>query len=540
MNARLTMRSDAVASTAENRRLSLVLESRLMNLAPDDAVARCILLGMCLPIGKSSWEIIAKSAPEELAGEWIRMPMLTWNPWQNESLDSLVQMLEVISSPLQLRSFLRKLSALLDPAGKRCPLRFLGSIIESTLPERFPMLLISSSNGSCSVAKASAVSVEMPAGGVTPKVAKVRRRTKKFAIFDAVTKAIRAQVDQLNPEFALPIRVKGRHRAEALTLDALYNYWESESKGLTPGSHLRKLSELPWIAQIALSGDVPDAVTDLQRSAILLFSRFGDAQLAKPLLDLPTKDTITDTILVSLDGVRTAFGLNDPYPNITDERACAFRVCLILLSLGRRCSCLYDIQLGHFIDSGEAFDVCIPTTKVTAQDNFWLPLLPLLGDSDLAFLREWVPDVRSRLPATMRLLEAAGLKPGTKKNMTQAFARRLARVKNSSDLRLHDLRRTAATWFPVRCELAFHPNLRSHPLLARMCKGDSFSDEALARLRNLPIHEGDDRLKVLAALLGHSTRWRARLTYIRSWPILSALYGIIARERVLFDTASAG
>ena len=302
-------------------------------------------------------------------------------------------------------------------------------------------------------------------------------------------------------------------------------------------SRIRYLQEIPYLLSALSSEGKPEANGRRQRAIGYLTHVDPDLGARLSLLFKLAKYSGKGLFVrfLSLEKTYALFGLDRDYPPLhseSDLAAAAVRVIVILLSTGRRLSCLTDVTIADFIEWENRFSVRLGRTKVDGEDHASIPLSALLSERDLVFIRAFHNLARSSCFANANLLELAGV-PGEflNKNPTHTkidsmFGAILKSALNiSKKPRLHDLRRMALSWLSVRFTLALHPEMTACRLLADHRSNDLFLPDSLARLNDeLGPHTGVDIHRAIASLAGHSSRQTLRTCYNYAMPVLVALY----------------
>lgn len=549
MNARFSRTREGHSSTERMRVLADVFDMEIFKNTKPGSPWEFFLRVRLLPIGQPALEIIVQTEAWKQQGEWLRLKFphgdrIVWNIFQG------FQAPENLKEELTDGTFLRQLqqgSAYKFPS-KSSPVCALGKLLEANLSYSFSASEISCLNATRTAASPAEVDLGMRRRTISKEGRSRSNLAPDFPNFFKALSRIRQALES-------PESMEATHRVfdeappNASKEEQTAFSWLKEicskaimrKKLLKHGavkahSLLRALSTLPSMSRQLLSSQgEPFYFTDNHLKAASFLNDVCSEETRKRLqAEFQNGQRASPTLRVNLVGyqaMRRHFGLDAGYPTPSDVGQCARRLILLVMSCGRRLSCMHGVTPGDFLD-GEYPFLILGKTKVPHCAHFRLPLGILLPPQDVRFARQWI----ARLPTAAReksFLELAGINPAWLSQSIDhakihgAYVDLLRRDFGwSKRPRLHDLRRMSITWLSVRLALADYPDIPLPACLQGELDAPIFEQSALRACKEF--FGAEDPIEILAKVAGHSCRITSRKVYDFSFPVSSAL---TARKR---------
>lgn len=209
----------------------------------------------------------------------------------------------------------------------------------------------------------------------------------------------------------------------------------------------------------------------------------------------------------SLDKMGQSSSLNEPA-----RRAIA----IILLYGWQRFRSIRLVELRHIAASPNFLEVIIPDSK-GGWRMMRLPVDRLAPPEEVDFLRDFLAVSSRHFTPETRLTALAGFgNIGPKGHGARSAYRAALRHFGP----MHDARRCGISWAPVRAMVARDPELRRHPFFPeRLREHYWFSDDGLARFRQLLPAAQTDSVEVVRRIAGWTSYSQFFQCYCRSWHI---------------------
>lgn len=541
---------DACYSSQEFREKGELLRRYLVCTAPNPLSAG-LLRASTLLLAESGLRRLASCPANAISGDWVTIPdpqsrstVRLYNVWKDMSRKNIRCFLRILGSDGKLRVALRKIAPSLQIRSDMKALSFVGHCFEATFPAFCEPLLIGIVNGTAKVGYPTHIDLSLTRGWINKCHTRGPRFGHEYPVYfeqlRMVTAAMRrGELATLNFEIANDAWSRAAPK-EIEALKILDKYTRPRptkgEKFLRKRTHIRYLQAIPSVLELLSRPDV-DTIFPEQTGACEIIRKFGSEP--EKVVDfrkrVRVKQTVAEVNLVDFDSAREWYGLSTPLPSLIDTANDALRVLTILLFCGRRVRCLVEVKVKDFYPT----EIFLRSSKVHSQRESWLPLSPIVGDTDLSFLASWLERMKAEKRHEDYLVDLA---LGEKVAKTVSFdeIQRMISVRLEENLgeeapvNTHNPRRVFVSWFPIRCMLAEHRELKNHPLLIGHLQSDIFEDNTLDRLQKVVDDGVEDPLELCAKFIGNSLTFQLRNTYCRSWPILIALRAELERKRLGF------
>ena len=551
MNARYSRQRDGYGSTETGRQRSDAFDIEICDRACPGTIWDFLLRSRLLPVGLPALEAIIEQEAWNCDDTWLQLqtkrgPRVVWNAFRGFAASPHLRR-QLVEKGGVLK-FLNDYS-IYDFGSTRDAVKTLGAILEANLGDYFPAGLIGYANGTVSCASPIGIDLNLDRGLISRESRQRKIIADRFPTFFETKSSLRLLLnDDLPPDTrdsligSLANAEQSANRSE----DREATHWLIElskkmivrSKILAHGgvkglSLLRTLSALPMLVlRMRENSETQElfAYTSNHSAAAKLLYTVCPSETKKCLERQFAagywRPSGLEVTLGGFDSVRGHFGLDSPLPHLDDTSRCARRVIHLIVSCGRRLSCVVGVSAGGYIDADLPF-LELGRTKVPRCAGFRLPIGVLLPSDDTQFIRMWMKSL-SPSQTHQTLLELAGVDPqlmsGTldHSKIHNAYADLLRKDFGwKTRPRLHDLRRMGVSWLSIRIALSENPHLATLPTLRDSITNSLFSQESLQGLRHELGYE--DPLDFIAKIAGHSNRVTTRRTYNFGLPIHTLL-----------------
>lgn len=520
------------------------------NAAPENTYEALLLLRL-LPLGKRSLVAMFYPGSKRPTTVWMELRFgnqdskrIIWNACAGMTTDQWNRLHLIFTQDHVAELYLNEMIPF-RRRSKRGAAEEFALILEADCPLQYPQALVSYANYSADLASPDSIDLEGSCGWISRETINRGNLSRSFpGFFESINLLKHANntvsrlelLEHLRNAAIMPFDEADKKAINYLDRCIHANILAGKKKP-SVNSRLRYLSEIPYLLTALKLDEVP-VLSGHRRQAIHYLHKV-DSILGKKL-DIRFQDASypanpLDVNLFSLDATYREFGLFRSYPDLQDQsqyKAACERIIMILLSTGRRLSCLTDITSASFHTWNGQLSVQLGQTKVESEKNGSIPLSALLSFDDLAYIKQFLSATKHAGLAGRNILFDTGIQSFLTRaqpkayEIDTAFAKLLSsNLGRNTRLRLHDLRRMALSWLVIRFTLVLSPDFSDWTVLRNYCSHGVFSADATQRLkRHLIPHSGVDILGTIASLAGHSSRQTFRKRYNYSLPILSVLY----------------